>query len=191
MKEGGCMSAAFNWRLPDYDPVDTDRIERLDWLRANPEAQPALHDFYRTHPAQFINDWGMTSDPRNVERGIPTTIPFLLFPKQVQWIDWLLERWHSQEPGIVEKTREMGMSWLSVATACTLCLFNRGMVIGFGSRKQEYVDERGAPKALFEKARFFLSHLPPEFLGGWDRDKHSPLMRIMFPGTGSAMTGES
>jgi hypothetical protein len=83
------------------------------------------------------------------------------------------------------------LSWLTIATACTLCLFNRGMVIGFGSRKEEYVDSRSAPKALFEKARGFLSYLPPEFLDGWDRDKHSPHMRILFPGTGSAITGES
>jgi hypothetical protein len=65
------------------------------------------------------------------------------------------------------------------------------MVIGVGSRKEEYVDKIGAPKALFEKARFFLSHLPAEFLGGWNRDQHAPHMRILFPGTGSALTGES
>ena len=85
----------------------------------------------------------------------------------------------------------MGISWLCIATACTLCLFNPGMVVGFGSRKEEYIDSRGNPKALFEKVRFFLSHLPPEFLDGWDRDKHAPYMRILFPGSGSAITGES
>jgi phage terminase large subunit len=44
-----------------------------------------------------------------------------------------------------------------IAFSCTMCLFNRGMVIGWGSRKEEYVDSKGAPKALFEKARFFWS----------------------------------
>lgn len=183
--------APFNWRNPDYLPVFAARTERLKRLRANPSALPAIRDYYREHPAQFISDWGLTSDPRNVERGIPTAIPFLLFPRQVQWVDWLLERWRSQEPGITEKTREMGMSWLAICTAATLCLFHRGMVIGFGSRKEEYVDSRANPKALFEKARFFLSNLPVEFLGGWNRDKHAPHMRISFPGTGSALTGES
>jgi phage terminase large subunit len=65
------------------------------------------------------------------------------------------------------------------------------MVIGFGSRKEEYIDSKGNPKALFEKARFFLSHLPIEFPDGWDRDKHALYMRILFPGSGSVITGES
>ena len=181
------MSAAFNWRNPDYTLVIEQRTERLRRLRADPQLLPALKLYYKEHPAQFVSDWGCTSDPRNVERNLPTTIPFLLFPRQVEWIDWILDRWRSQQPGLTEKSRESGMSWLGIALSCTLCLFNRGMVIGWGSRKEEYVDSKGAPKALFEKARFFLDHLPAEFLDGWDRDKHSPHMRILFPGTGSAM----
>ena len=101
------------------------------------------------------------------------------------------ERWHAQERDITEITREMGMSWFTVSTGATLCLFHRGMVIGFGSRKEEYVDSKGSPKALFEKARFVLSYLPPEFLDGFNVDKHALHMRILFPGTGPAMTGES
>lgn len=181
----------FDWRTPDYLPVIASRFERLKRLRANPAALPAFKTYYRDNPAQFITDWGMTSDPRNVERGMPAGVPFILFPRQIEWCGWLLERWRAQEPGITEKTRDMGMSWLTVALAATLCLFHRGLVIGFGSRKEEYVDSKGAPKALFEKARYFLAHLPAEFLDGWDRDKHAPHMRIHFPGTGSAMTGES
>jgi hypothetical protein len=41
---------------------------------------PALRQFYRDNPAQFIIDWGMTTDPRNLDYGLPVTIPFLLFP---------------------------------------------------------------------------------------------------------------
>jgi len=181
----------FDWRRPDYMAIFQQRTARLQRLRANPSALPALKLYYREHPAQFISDFGCTFDPRHVERGLPTTIPFLLFARQVEWVTWLLERWRAGEPGITEKSREMGMSWLTVATACTLCLFNHGMVIGFGSRKEEYVDLRANPKSLFEKARMFLLNVPAEFLGGWERDKHSPHMRIVFPGTGSAMTGES
>ena len=181
----------FDWRNPDYTRVFQQRVERLQRIRAKPAVLPDLKRYYANHPAQFISDWGMTTDPRNVERGLPANVPFLLFPRQVEWVGWLMERWRAQEPGLTEKSRESGLSWLAVATAATLCLFHRGMVIGFGSRKEEYVDSRGAPKALFEKARFFLSNLPAEFLDGWDRDRHAPHMRIHFPGTGSAITGES
>jgi hypothetical protein len=182
---------SFDWRKPDYSEVFQSRLARLARIRAEPKVLPALKSFYKDHPAEFINDWGMTLDPRQVERGLPTAIPFVLFPRQHDWIGWFLERWKNQEPGLTEKTRDMGMSWLTVALACTICLFNRGVVVGFGSRKEEYIDRIGSPKALFEKARTFLTNLPPEFRGSWDRKRHAPHMRIVFPDTESAIGGES
>jgi phage terminase large subunit len=185
------ITNTFDWKNPDYRPIYQQRIHRLAGIRANPHMLPSLRLFYRENPAQFISDFGTTFDPRNADRGLPSTIPFLLMPKQVEWVDWTIERWLSGEPGITEKSRESGMSWLGIALSCVLCLFHDGLVIGWGSRKEEYIDQRGAPKSLFEKARFFLSNLPPEFLGGWSRDKHAPHMRVIFPGTGSALTGEA
>lgn len=181
----------FDFRNPDYVQVFEWRAERLQRIRANPGALPALSTFYRDNPAQFIIDWGMTFDPRNVERGLPSMIPFLLFPKQEDWVGWFMDRWRAQEPGITEKTRDMGMSWLTIGLANTVCLFHEGMVVGFGSRKEEYVDKIGSPKSLFWKAREFLRLLPVEFRGGWDARKHAPHMRILFPGTDSVITGES
>lgn len=182
---------AFDFKAPDYNQVFEWRIERLARIRRDPTVLPALRAFYRENPAQFIIDWGMTADPRNVERGLPASIPFLLFPKQEEWIEWFMDRWRNQEPGITEKTRDMGMSWLTVGLANTVCLFNPGFVVGFGSRKEEYVDKIGSPKSLFDKARTFMRLLPKEFRGSWDDRKHAPHMRIMFPDTGSIITGES
>ncbi len=133
----------------------------------------------------------MTTDPRNVDYGLPVTIPFLLFPKQEAWIDWIMTRWKGRENGITEKSREMGLSWTSIALACALCLFNKEMVIGFGSRKEEYVDSTGDPKALFWKARKFIETLPQEFRGGWVAKKHAPYMRVNFPNTGAIIKGEA
>lgn len=181
----------FDFRKPDYTQVFEWRMERLQRIRANPGMLPALRAFYRDNPAQFIIDWGMTVDPRNVERGLPARIPFLLFPKQEEWIQWFVEHWRTSKPGITEKTRDMGMSWLTVGMAASLCLFNRGIIAGFGSRKEEYVDKIGSPKSLFDKARNFIGLLPAEFRGGWNPKAHAPHMRILFPDTESVMTGEA
>lgn len=181
----------FDFKNPDYVQVFEWRVERLNRIRSTPGALDALKLFYRDNPAQFIIDWGMTFDPRNVERGLPANVPFLLFPKQEEWVLWFMDRWKSREPGLTEKTRDMGMSWLTVGLADTVCLFNRGVVVGFGSRKEEYVDKIGSPKSLFWKARMFLSMLPVEFRGSWDGGKHAPHMRILFPDTDSTITGES
>ncbi|MDA3832095.1 MAG: hypothetical protein PF495_01730 [Spirochaetales bacterium] len=175
----------------NYAEMFAERTERLERLRENPESLPAVKAYYRDNPADFISDWGLTFDPRMVELSLPSVIPFVLFPRQREWIEWIIERWHNQENGLTEKSREMGLSWLSVALGSTLCLFHDGMVVGFGSRKEEYVDKIGSPKSLFWKARMFLEYVPAEFRPGFDIKKHCPHMRINIPHTGSVMTGEA
>jgi hypothetical protein len=181
----------FDFSNPDYTAVFSHRAERLAKIRANPESIPLLKAFYRNNPAQFIIDWGCTFDPRNVERGLPAIVPFLLFPRQEEWVSWVIKNWKEQKPGATVKSRDMGLSWLSVGLASTLCLFNRDMVIGFGSRKEEYVDKIGAPKSLFHKARMFSRLIPPDFRSGFDEKKTAPHMRIMYPEMGSVIVGES
>tara|TARA_R110000851_G_scaffold279659_1_gene432944 strand:+ start:1042 stop:2649 length:1608 start_codon:yes stop_codon:yes gene_type:complete len=181
----------FDFLNPDYPAIFQQRVDRLNRVRENKSCLPSLFAYYRDHPSQFISDWGCTFDPRNVERGLPAVIPFILFPRQAEFVDWILYKWKGQENGLAEKTRDMGLSWLSVAIGCTLCLFNEGIVIGFGSRKEEYVDRIGSPKSLFWKARMFLDLLPPEFKRGWDGTKDAPHMRINFPATGASIAGEA
>lgn len=183
---------AFDFRNPDYNAVFAERVERLQRIRADQSGEllRMLRAYYREHPWQFIDDWGCTFDPRLVERGLPAVVPFRLFPKQIEWVQWVVRHWRSQEPGLTEKSRDMGVSWLSIATSCTLCLFFEGMAIGFGSRKEEYVDKLGSPKSLFWKGREFMKLLPPEFRPGWSL-ADAPHMRIAFPHTGSVITGEA
>lgn len=182
----------FDFRNPDYGPIFAERVERLQRIRADTSGQllAQLFAYYRGDPAQFIDDWGCTFDPRLVERGLPAVVPFKLFPKQRDWINWVVANWRAQEPGLTEKSRDMGVSWLAIALSCTLCTFYEGMAIGFGSRKEEYVDKLGAPKSLFWKGREFIKLLPPEFRPGWS-PADAPHMRIGFPSTGSVIVGEA
>jgi phage terminase large subunit len=185
----------FNFKNPDYLPIIKRRIELLQKIRVSIKEDdkflPTLRVFYRENPAQFICDWGTTYDPRNVERGLPAQIPFILFDKQIEFVDYVIRKWKSQSPGLVEKSRDMGVSWLSTSLACTLCLFYEGMAIGFGSRKEEYVDKIGSPKSLFFKARMFMSNIPKELSNYWDIANDAPYMRVNFPLTGSYISGEA
>ena len=182
----------FDWRNPDYGPVFEARIERVKRLRADPSILPGLLQFYADHPVEFVTDWGMTFDPRNVERGFEAVTPFLLFPKQSEFVTWVVDRWLGREDGLVEKSRDMGASWLCVAVAVWMWLFKPGTVIGFGSRKEEYVDKLGDPKSLFWKIRQFINLLPVEFVpAGYTERLHAPAMRIMNPINGSTIVGES
>lgn len=181
----------FDFKKPDYKAVFQWRIKNLERLREKPELLPALKLHYRHNPAQFIMDWGTTVDPRNIAKGLPAVIPFMLYPRQEEFVAWVMERLHTQTPGISDKSRTVGLSWLTIALACTLCLFTPGFAAGFGSRKEEYVDKLGDPKSLFWKARKFMENIPPEFRGIWNVRKHAPHMRIEFPETQAVIAGEA
>lgn len=182
----------FDFRNPDYTEVFALRAERLQRIRADQSGELVKHlrAFYRDDPAQFIDDWGCTYDPRLVERGLPAVVPFLLYPRQREWIHWVVAKWRAQESGLTEKSRDAGVTWLAIALSCTLCLHYEGMAIGFGSRKEEYVDKLGSPKSIFWKGREFMKLLPPEFRPGWT-PADAPHLRIGFPNTGSVITGEA
>ena len=80
----------FDFKSPDYTAVFKERAERLKRIRSDPERLPLLKAFYRDNPAQFVTDWGCTFDPRNIERGLPSIIPFILFEKQIEFMDWVV-----------------------------------------------------------------------------------------------------
>ena len=185
------MVPDFDFKNPDYPAVFRRRAEVLKKLRADPDLLKLVKTFYRDNPAQFISDWGCTVDPRNVERRLPALVPFILFPRQVEWVEWIVDHWRRQLPGLTEKSRDMGMSWLAIGLSCTLCVFHPGMSIGFGSRKEEYVDKIGSPKSLFYKARVFMQNLPVEFRAGFIAERDAPHLRLNFPETGSNISGEA
>lgn len=181
----------FDFRNPDYAGVFQRRLTILGKIRKDPALLHVMRAYYKANPWQFVADWGMTYDPRNIERGLPAIIPFIPFPRQVELMQWIHQHWQGSKDGVVPKSRDTGASWVAIALSCTLCLFHDGMAIGFGSRKEEYVDRLDSPKSLFYKARIFLANLPVEFRGGWQRDKNGAFMRLTFPETGSVMTGEA
>lgn len=181
----------FDFRAPDYSRVFAERAEKLTRIRKTPGAAQTLLAHYKNDPAQLIIDWGCTFDPRNAERNLPPIIPFILFPKQIEWVEWAMRHWKGQSPGATVKSRDMGLSWLSIGFGCALCVTHDDLVIGYGSRKEEYVDKIGSPKSLFHKGRMFMSLLPPEFRGGFSQGVTDPHMRLKYPGTGSVMVGEA
>lgn len=181
----------FDFKNPDYAAVYRQRFALLRKIRADPSLVPTLKAYYRLHPWQFVEDWGTTYDPRNIERGLPATIPFIPFDRQVELMQWIVAKWQGSKDGLVPKSRDTGASWVAIALSCTLCLHYEGMAIGFGSRKEEYVDRLDSPKSLFYKARVFLANLPVEFRGGWTREKNGAFMRLTFPEANSVMTGEA
>ena len=181
----------FDYVNPDYGTVWAKRVERLAKLRSDPGLLAASKQYYKDHIVDFISDWGVTVDPRNTAFKRPIIMPFILFPRQREMVEWVIRKWLKPEDGIVVKSRDCGASWLAMATSASLCLFWENITIGFGSAKEEKVDRSGDPDCLFYKGRAFLQYLPREYKGSWTAKHNSAHMRLIFPGTESSITGEA
>lgn len=181
-----------DWRNPNYPEILAYRQKRLQKFRADPELLAKAKIHYSTHPWDFINDWGTTFDPRNIERGLPATIPFVLFPKQIEYLKWVYDLWQNGERGLTEKSRDFGATWLAGGFAATMWMFRPGFTAGFGSRKEELVDKKGDTKTIFEKIRPFIRLLPKEFRPkGYNEKEHASFMKIINPENGATITGEA
>ncbi len=174
---------------PDVQKELERRNKLLRLLAGNPEKQAFFKAHYRNNPIDWINDWCITYDPR-----LPglKTIPFILFPRQEEFVYFILDCLQYKVSGLAEKCRDVGLSWLCCAIAAWLWLFHPGSAIGFGSRKEEYVDEKENPKAIFPKIRKILEYLPAFMLPeGFNMRKHTPYMKIINPENDSTITGEA
>lgn len=181
----------FDFKKPDYIQVFEWRLERLNRIRQNPNCLPKMYAFYRENPVQFIIDWGSTQDARNPERGLPSTVPFLLFPRQEELANFIVEDcWKGRSRGQVVKCRDVGMSWVTTALGVALCSFNDELAIGYASYKEEYVDKIGDPKAFFVRLRLFREMLPREFRFGYNPGEDSPFRLMKFTHNNSVIKGE-
>jgi len=179
---------------PDYEAIEARREQGINNLVNLPhkQRQPALiqaYKHYQKNPIAFIEDWMRTYDPRNFEKPY---MPFILMERQKEYIAWLVERLRTRTPGLVEKSRDMGISYVSCAFAVWAWRWIPGVKIGFGSNKELKVDRMGDMDSLFEKLRTLIEDLPPEFLPvGFRWREHSHFMKLINPETGGSITGEA
>lgn len=182
-----------NWP-PDYVSVWAWRQDQILKLRNDPVLMHGALSFY-ANPANavhFINHWMDTYDPRNAGRGTPAYMPFILFQRQAEFVQFIFALINGEENGLVEKARDMGATWVCAAVSVWLWRFYPGAAVGWGSRKEQLVDKLGDPDSIFEKMRILIRRLPPEFMPhGFNQSDHMPYMRIVNPESGATITGEA
>jgi hypothetical protein len=177
---------------PDLAAECRRRLVLLHRVRSSADLLRVTLEHCKNSPVDFINDWVWTHDPRPAAVGGLTHLPFRLFPRQEEFIEWLDGRLAAQESGLVEKSRELGVTWACAAYAVHGWRFRPGFAVGFGSRKEALVDRLGDMDSIFEKIRYIVDYLPREFLPrGFDPGKHSSYMKLLNPETGASITGEA
>jgi hypothetical protein len=145
----------------------------------------------KENPAYFIFNYCHSLDSKS---GLKK-----LLPKYDYCIEFINEIEKARKLGIatetlqkilVEKTRQMTISWLSCAYVVWGLLFVDNFSCNLLSRKEEYVDKKADLKALFPKCRYIIKHLPPELSPEKD-DIEMTYMQISYKKRGSILTGES
>lgn len=177
---------------PNYTEVFATRQKRLLAIQKDRSLLIGAKVYYPDHSHDFINDWCITYDPRNATNGSLALMPFILFARQRELLDFLLDCLENQEGGLIEKSRDMGATWVCCALSIWLWLFKPGISVGWGSRKETLVDKIGDPDSIFEKMRMIIDYLPrwlwPQ---GFKQQDHLSYMKIINPENGATITGES
>ncbi|TDM62388.1 terminase [Acinetobacter sp. KU 011TH] len=181
-----------NVRLPDVVTEMTRRYYYKAVIEQNEKSKQAELEKCRNDPIHWFNHWIWTYDPRGMSFGLPANIPFVLRPKQVELVNWLLERENTQTHGLIEKSRDEGMSYVVLGFYLHRWLFVEGFAGGVGSRKEELVDKKGDPKTLLHKFRDMFSKMPDWMKPkGFVEKVHDNYMRIINPDNGATITGEA
>ena len=151
----------------------------------------------RENIADFMVDWCWTYDPRLSALGLPTIVPFIPFPRQLEFIEWFYNLYLNQLSGMVEKSRDMGITWVFCLIEVFEWRWTEGFAGGIGSNKLDNVDKKDEPDSIFEKIRKLIQLLPNFWLPhGYDPRKHdkvgnlvNPLMQSQIGGQGGKDIG--
>jgi len=177
---------------PDYVAEYAARQHRIRRIRADAVLRFGLKERYRDDPVAWINHWAVTYDPRVAGTDIPTTMPFVLFRRQVEAVEFLHALVRGQQNGLFEKSRDMGLTWIACAFSVWLWLYWPGAAVGWGSRKEQLVDKIGDPDSIFEKMRILIRNLPKFMLpAGFSESDDMPFMKLVNRETGATITGEA
>lgn len=144
----------------------------------------------------WLNAFGWTFLQKKVsEDGIERPVdselshcPFITWKIQDELLTEILRCIKEGESILVNKSRDMGASWLCVAVFQWFWQFHPNRTFLELSRKQVLVDRRGDMDSLFEKHRYFLKWQP-----GWLRPKNirDNICHLENIDLGSTIEGES
>lgn len=130
--------------------------------------------------------WGY--DPRK-----KSYIPFVLYPFQREVLYKLVEHIDQGKDLLVEKSRDMGMTYLVCFAFQWFWQFHKGFAFHIGSAKQDKVDILGDKSSIMEKIRCNI-RMQPQFLlpsREYKLSDNTAFLKIFNPTFNSQITGES
>ena len=138
----------------------------------------------------FIENFGFTYDPRPDRK--PGHLPFILFDFQKDAIRWLVDKIENGNDGLVEKSRDMGATWIMfVWVPLYFWLFRDGINLLMGSYKEDLVDNR-TDDSIFGRLEYSINSLPRWIQPrGFQKSKHRSHRRIINPANHNLLAGDT
>lgn len=173
---------------PALRTVIRNRLLLYQSARENPELRALLLALCRKNIRFWFRHFCWTFDPRLDQPHLPF-VPFAFQERALLDLQAAIEQ---GEDRLVEKSRDMGLSWLTLLIFQYYWLFREGANFHLGSRKLEAVDRKGDISTLMEKLRYNLAWLPGWMKpAGFQESQHDNLLRLLNPANGNVITGES
>lgn len=140
-----------------------------------------------TDPVYMVNEFGWTFDPR--PNAYPHNLAFKLYDFQEELLLNIINRIKVGKGLMVEKSRDMGASWIALYAIVWCWMFMPGFQALIGSRTEDLVDNK-TMDSLFGKIDYILRRLPflPE---GFSMEKDRIRLKIINPMNGNVIKGES
>ncbi len=182
-------------KTPFASKVPRDIRENLRWrskvhrrVMEDPEYAEVIREACSKDFVFWLTGFVWTYDPR--QEPFPK-LPFIPYSFQIQAALEIIFRMGRKDI-LIEKSRDMGASWLIVSIFVWFWLYHRDQSFLFGSRTENYVDQIGNPKSLFWKVEYIVDNMPAWLRPrGYDKKQHKRSMHIENPENGSVIDGEA
>lgn len=141
----------------------------------------------------WINGFVNQFNPNSIGEGSTESGPFITWEFQEKAVRDILFCIENRHDLLIEKSREMGASWLCLLVMAWMFLFHRNKKFLLMSRSEEAVDKPGDSDSLFWKLDYVFDHLPGWMTAGrLERRKRSYVNPLLKSGiTGQASTDKT
>lgn len=162
------------------------RYRLLYEARGNLELQAQCLAACKADILFWFNHFAYTFDPRKQ----PSDLPFNLMPFQEKVVKTLEECIREGEPLIIEKSRDMGATWLVVLVFQYFWMFESGSDFLIGSKTQDLVDKKGDRSTIFQKLRYNAGFQPSWLLPKLGKH-HDTFLKMIHPVNGNTIVGST
>jgi len=193
------------YKIPDLRKETEKRIILLSKAKDSKELQEIEKELCKRDILYFCRNYLYTDKNTNLFSNWETNIiPFIPFPFQeeciteiwssiINWTKPINERIDFTNV-FIEKSRQMGLSWLIVAIYVYWFIFYNHKYLLI-SQKENDVDKKWDMKSLFEKIRFILKNIPnwllPVWFGKNSWSEYNKYMSVNRPDWSWSITWES